>query len=224
MVRPVRASRATSTSTSSRSSTPAARLLGAGVTFLDTTAAKRIADEHERSTRELETAYEELQSTNEELETTNEELQSTVEELETTNEELQSTNEELETMNEELQSTNEELETVNEELRERSEELKRVNTFLESILAQPARRGRGRRPRLPRADLEPEGGGPLGPAARRGPRQEPARTSTSACRSSGSSRLLLGCLAGEAALPGGRARRRSTAAASRSTAASPARR
>jgi chromosome segregation ATPase len=59
--------------------------------------------------QELETAYEELQSTNEELETTNEELQSTVEELETTNEELQSTNEELETMNEELQSTNEEL-------------------------------------------------------------------------------------------------------------------
>ena len=67
--------------------------------------------------RELETAYEELQSTNEELETTNEELQSTNEELETTNEELQSTNEELETMNEELQSTNEELQTINDELR-----------------------------------------------------------------------------------------------------------
>jgi two-component system CheB/CheR fusion protein len=95
-------------------------LLGASITFLDTTAAKRIADEHQRSTRELETAYEELQSTNEELETTNEELQSTVEELETTSEELQ--------------STNEELETVNVELRQRSEELKRVNTFLESIL------------------------------------------------------------------------------------------
>ncbi len=109
-------------------------ILGACVTFIDTTTAKRIADEHERSARELETAYEELQSTNEELETTNEELQSTVEELETTSEELQSTNEELETMNEELQSTNEELETVNEELRRRSDELKRVNTFLESIL------------------------------------------------------------------------------------------
>ncbi len=109
-------------------------LLGASVTFLDTTAAKRLADDHQRSTRELETAYEELQSTNEELETTNEELQSTVEELETTSEELQSTNEELETMNEELQSTNEELETLNQELRRRSEELKRVNTFLESIL------------------------------------------------------------------------------------------
>ena len=110
-------------------------LLGASITFLDTTATKRIADEQERATRELETAYEELQSTNEELETTNEELQSTVEELETTSEELQSTNEELETMNEELQSTNEELETVNEELRRRGEELKRLNAFLEGILA-----------------------------------------------------------------------------------------
>ncbi len=109
-------------------------LLGTSVTFLDTTATRRIADEHERSTRELETAYEELGTTNEELETTNEELQSTVEELETTSEELQSTNEELETMNEELQATNEELETVNDELRQRSDEVKRANTFLESIL------------------------------------------------------------------------------------------
>ncbi len=109
-------------------------LLGASVTFVDTTDARRLADEHEQSTRELETAYEELQSTNEELETTNEELQSTVEELETTSEELQLTNEELETMNEELQSTNEELETLNVEVGQRSDELKRVNTFLESIL------------------------------------------------------------------------------------------
>ena len=108
--------------------------LGASITYLDTTAAKKIAEEHLRSTRALETAYEELQSTNEELETTNEELQSTVEELETTSEELQSTNEELETMNEELQSTNEELETVNDEVRRRSDELKRLNAFLESIL------------------------------------------------------------------------------------------
>jgi two-component system CheB/CheR fusion protein len=113
---------------------PGGSLLGASITFLDTTTLRRISDEHARSSREVETAYEELQSANEELETTNEELQSTVEELETTGEELQSTNEELETMNEELQSTNEELETVNEELRQRSEELKRVNTFLESIL------------------------------------------------------------------------------------------
>ncbi len=108
--------------------------LGVAVSFLDTTAARRVAAEHERSTRELEAAYEELQSTNEELETTNEELQSTNEELETTTEELQSTNEELETMNEELQSTNEELETVNDELRERGDELRLLNTFLELIL------------------------------------------------------------------------------------------
>jgi two-component system CheB/CheR fusion protein len=85
------------------------------------------------SKQELETAYEELQSTNEELETTNEELQSTVEELETTNEELQSTNEELETMNEELQSTNEELQTMNDELRNRSTELNSSNAFLEAV-------------------------------------------------------------------------------------------
>ena len=85
------------------------------------------------SKQELETAYEELQSTNEELETTNEELQSTVEELETTNEELQSTNEELETMNEELQSTNEELQTMNDELRNRSTELNSNNAFLEAV-------------------------------------------------------------------------------------------
>ena len=83
---------------------------------------------------ELETAYEELQSTNEELETTNEELQSTVEELETTNEELQSTNEELETMNEELQSTNEELQAINDEVRQRGEDLNQANRFLESVL------------------------------------------------------------------------------------------
>ena len=91
---------------------------------------RRLQPRSTRPKRELETAYEELQSTNEELETTNEELQSTIEELETTNEELQSTNEELETMNEELQSTNEELETINEELRERGDELNAVNTFL----------------------------------------------------------------------------------------------
>ena len=84
--------------------------------------------------RQLETAYEELQSTNEELETTNEELQSTVEELETTNEELQSTNEELETMNEELQSTNDELQTINDELRDRTSQISELNDFMRSIL------------------------------------------------------------------------------------------
>jgi two-component system CheB/CheR fusion protein len=96
-------------------------LLGASVSFLDVTAARRLKEELMTSTHELETAYEELQSTNEELETTNEELQST--------------NEELEAMNEELQSTNEEIETINGELRQRSEDLNRVNVYLESILA-----------------------------------------------------------------------------------------
>jgi two-component system CheB/CheR fusion protein len=109
-------------------------LLGLKIVFTDVTRFKQLQTDLVHANQELETAYEELQSTNEELETTNEELQSTVEELETTNEELQSTNEELETMNEELQSTNEELQAINEELRQRSEELNRVNGFLESIL------------------------------------------------------------------------------------------
>jgi two-component system CheB/CheR fusion protein len=122
--------------------------LGVTVMFNDVTTLARLHDDYDRSRRELETAYEELQSTveelettneelqstNEELETTNEELQSTNEELETTNEELQSTNEELETMNEELQSTNDELETMNQEVNSRATELDRVHTFLEGIL------------------------------------------------------------------------------------------
>src|SRR5262249_51027150 len=110
------------------------RALGLSVVFMDVTRTQELQLQLNRSRQDLETAYEELQSTNEELETTNEELQSTVEELETTNEELQSTNEELETMNEELQSTNEELQAMNEELRERSEDYTRANHFLESIL------------------------------------------------------------------------------------------
>jgi two-component system CheB/CheR fusion protein len=108
--------------------------LGVAISFQDTTVLRRLSDEHADRKRELETAYEELQSTVEELETTNEELQSTNEELETTNEELQSTNEELETMNEELQSTNDELENVNTRQVERTLELDRVNMFLEGIL------------------------------------------------------------------------------------------
>jgi two-component system CheB/CheR fusion protein len=107
---------------------------GAAITFADITDYAKLAAEHGNSKRELETAYEELQSTVEELETTNEELQSTNEELETTNEELQSANEELQTMNEELTSTNDELEAMNEEQREHSEELDRLNLFLEGIL------------------------------------------------------------------------------------------
>jgi two-component system, chemotaxis family, CheB/CheR fusion protein len=110
------------------------RLAGVSIAFIDTTQHRALEDQLERARRELENAYEELQSTVEELETTNEELQSTNEELETTNEELQSTNEELETMNEELQSTNEELETMNDELRERTDDTLRANAFLTSVL------------------------------------------------------------------------------------------
>jgi two-component system, chemotaxis family, CheB/CheR fusion protein len=108
--------------------------MGAAITFADVTEFARLAAEHGNSKRELETAYEELQSTVEELETTNEELQSTNEELETTNEELQSANEELQTMNEELTSTNDELEAMNDEQRRHTEELDRLNLFLEGIL------------------------------------------------------------------------------------------
>ena len=113
--------------------------------------------------RELETAYEELQSTNEELETTNEELQSTIEELETTNEELQSTNEELETMNEELQSTNEELQTINDEMRSRSDASSTtINAFLEIGPQQPQPGGRRPRCRLSGQGLEPRRQGAVG--------------------------------------------------------------
>jgi two-component system, chemotaxis family, CheB/CheR fusion protein len=108
---------------------------GVSISFTDITRYRALQDDLERARRDLETAYEELQSTVEELETTNEELQSTNEELETTNEELQSTNEELETMNEELQSTNEELEAMNEEMRERTDEALHANAFLSSILS-----------------------------------------------------------------------------------------
>jgi two-component system, chemotaxis family, CheB/CheR fusion protein len=116
------------------SDSASAESLGASVTFVDVTSIASLDDRHRAIERELENAYEELQSTVEELETTNEELQSTNEELETTNEELQSTNEELETMNEELQSTNDQLEAMNDQQRERSGELDRLNLFLEGIL------------------------------------------------------------------------------------------
>jgi two-component system, chemotaxis family, CheB/CheR fusion protein len=107
---------------------------GVAVVFEDVSRYASLQRELEGNRRDLELAYEELQSTIDELETTNEELQSANEELQTTNEELQSTNEELETMNEELQSTNEELETINDELRDRTSELNQVNDFLEAIL------------------------------------------------------------------------------------------
>jgi two-component system CheB/CheR fusion protein len=109
-------------------------LLGVSVAFFDITTNKVLVDKVVTANRQLESAYEELQSTNEELETTNEELQSTVEELETTNEELQSTNEELETMNEELQSTNDELHTINDELQSRSVELDAARNFVDSLV------------------------------------------------------------------------------------------
>ena len=115
--------------------------IGTSVAYIDVTEAHKLQDRLTGSKRELEQAYEELQSTveeletsNEELETMNEELQSSNEELETMNEELQSSNEELETMNEELQSSNEELETMNEELPRRTRELNDVNSILETIL------------------------------------------------------------------------------------------
>jgi len=90
------------------------------VAFIDVTRPHATSNQLEQARRELETAYEEIQST--------------VEELETTNEELQSTNEELETTNEELQSTNEELSTVNTELEERTGQLNQSNSFFESVL------------------------------------------------------------------------------------------
>jgi two-component system CheB/CheR fusion protein len=109
-------------------------MVGSGITFTDVTRYQRLQSALVESKREVETAYEELQSTVEELETTNEELQSTNEELETTNEELQSTNEELETMNEELQSTNEELATINDELHQRTDELNELDAFHDAVL------------------------------------------------------------------------------------------
>jgi two-component system CheB/CheR fusion protein len=114
--------------------------LPAGVVlmFTDTTSSTKLQREVSQYRKDLDAAYEELQSTNEELETTNEELQSSIEELETTNEELQSTNEELETTNEELQSGNEELETMNDEMRARTAELDEAHTFLEGVLASVA--------------------------------------------------------------------------------------
>ncbi|MFI0982499.1 CheR family methyltransferase [Streptomyces sp. NPDC021093] len=104
------------------------------ITFIDVTLATQLKAEVKRVREDLETAYEELQSTNEELETTNEELQSSIEELETTNEELQSTNEELETTNEELQSGHEELETMNDEMRLRTADLDEARAFLEGVV------------------------------------------------------------------------------------------
>jgi two-component system CheB/CheR fusion protein len=108
--------------------------IGTSVTFDDVTRHRRMAENLQQFSENLETAYEELQSANEELETTNEELQSSNEELETTNEELQAANEEMETINEELRSTNEELQLANEQLRAREGDLDQANGFLRGIL------------------------------------------------------------------------------------------
>ena len=170
---------------------------GASVVFNDTTRYAALERELEGGRRDLELAYEELQSTIDELETTNEELQSANEELQTTNEELQSTNEELETMNEELQSTNEELETINDELRDRTVELDRVQRVPrgDPHLARARRRGPG--PRAPRARLEPARRGPVGPPRRTRRSASTSWRSTSGSRPSGSRRSCGGVLGGK---------------------------
>jgi two-component system CheB/CheR fusion protein len=104
--------------------------LGVCVMLADLENVSSLRENFHQMHAELETAYEELQSTNEELVTSNEELQSSYEELETTNEELQSANEELETTNEELRSSNEELEATNIELRSAGDTLEHMNVSL----------------------------------------------------------------------------------------------
>ena len=106
------------------------KVLGAAVTFADVGSTLQLRESFRHVHEELETAYEELQSTNEELVTSNEELQSSYEELETSNEELQSSNEELETTNEELRSSNEQLEITNLELKTASDAVERLNETL----------------------------------------------------------------------------------------------
>jgi two-component system CheB/CheR fusion protein len=105
-------------------------ILGAALTFADVGSTLQLRASFRHVHEELETAYEELQSTNEELVTSNEELQSSYEELETTNEELQSSYEELETTNEELSSSNEQFHAANEELRSTTVAVERLNTTL----------------------------------------------------------------------------------------------
>jgi two-component system CheB/CheR fusion protein len=106
------------------------QVVGASITFDDIRATQRLREAYRQMHEELETAYEELQSTNEELLTSNEELQSSYEELETSNEELQATNEELETTNEELRSSNDELESTNIDLKTTTEVVENLNATL----------------------------------------------------------------------------------------------
>src|SRR5690348_311331 len=97
----------------------AGSVVGTTISFVDVTVQSQLRIDLDRARQEVETAYEELQSSNEELETTNEELQSS--------------NEELETMNEELESTNAELQTINTDLRARGDEIATLNALLEAI-------------------------------------------------------------------------------------------
>jgi two-component system CheB/CheR fusion protein len=106
------------------------RSVGASITFDDIRNTRELREGFRQLHEELETAYEELQSTNEELVTSNEELQSSYEELETSNEELQSANEELETTNEELRSANEELEATNIDLKTTTDAVEQLNSTL----------------------------------------------------------------------------------------------
>jgi two-component system, chemotaxis family, CheB/CheR fusion protein len=106
------------------------RAVGASITFDDIRHTRELREGFRQLHEELETAYEELQSTNEELVTSNEELQSSYEELETSNEELQSANEELETTNEELRSANEELEATNIDLKVTTDAVEQLNSTL----------------------------------------------------------------------------------------------
>jgi two-component system, chemotaxis family, CheB/CheR fusion protein len=112
-----------------------ANVVGILISYTDVSRMKKVEEDLQIASQELETALEDLQSTNEELVTTNQELQATNEELETTNQELQSTNEELEMMNEELESTNDELQAVNEEARRRAADLDEAHLFLQSVLS-----------------------------------------------------------------------------------------
>ncbi|HKN50574.1 MAG TPA: PAS domain-containing protein, partial [Actinomycetota bacterium] len=105
------------------------------ISYADVSRLKKVEEDLQTTSQELDTALEELQSTNVELETTNQELQATNEELETTNQELQATNEELEMMNEELESTNDELQAVNDEARRRAARLDEAHVFLQAVLS-----------------------------------------------------------------------------------------
>ncbi|HEY2666738.1 MAG TPA: CheR family methyltransferase [Actinomycetota bacterium] len=97
-----------------------AHVTGILVSYADVSRLKKVEDDLQTTSQELETTFEDLQATNEELETTNQELQAT--------------NEELEMMNEELESTNDELEAVNDEARRRAAALDESHLFLQSVL------------------------------------------------------------------------------------------